>query len=101
MDGLINNMRLISAGKFLMGANGWGEFESPVHEVYVDDFLIDETPVTNQEFEKFIEQTGYCPTAEVNGFAYGYENAEMKKIEGLSWKNYYTEERANHPVVLV
>lgn len=97
----IDNMHLIPAGKFLMGANGWGEFESPVHEIYLDNFLIDETHVTNFQFSEFVSQANYKTTAEINDFAMGYENGEMKKIPGLYWKSYYTEERQNHPVVLV
>ena len=50
-----SNMRLIPAGVFQMGSEGWGEFESPIHEVYVDEFLIDEAPVTNQNFADFIK----------------------------------------------
>jgi formylglycine-generating enzyme len=95
------DMRLISAGHFLMGANGWGEFEAPVHEVYLDDFYMDETPVTNQQFANFIEETKYTTTAETKGFAQGYEHSELKRITGLSWRSYFTSERENHPVVLV
>ena len=36
----------------------------PVHEVQVDAFWIDETEVTNREFAKFIEETGYKTFAE-------------------------------------
>jgi formylglycine-generating enzyme len=94
-------MKLIPVGTFLMGSEGWGEFEGPIHEVYVDDFLIDETSVTNLEFSKFVTQTNYTTDAEIKGSAMGYENSEMKEISGLHWKTYFTKERANHPVVLV
>jgi formylglycine-generating enzyme len=94
-------MRLIPAGRFLMGADDWGEFEGPVHEVFVDDFLIDETPVTNTRFARFVEETKYKTTAEQTGFAPGYENGIMKELKGLNWRAYYSKERANHPVVLV
>jgi formylglycine-generating enzyme len=94
-------MKLIPQGKFLMGSEGWGEFESPIHEVFVDDFMIDETSVTNLEFSKFVTETNYKTTAEQKGFAMGYENGEMKEIAGLNWKSYSTIERQNHPVVLI
>ena len=94
-------MTLIPAGKFLMGSQGWGEFEGPIHEVHIDDFLIDKSPVTNHEFAQFVNQTKYKTTAETNGLATGYENGEMKVILGLCWKSYYNEERKDHPVVLV
>jgi len=95
------NMQLIPSGKFLMGSEGWGQFESPVHEVFIDEFLMDETPVTNFQFAEFVKQTAFKTTAEEKGFASGYENGVMKDIKGLSWKSYFTEERKNHPVVLV
>lgn len=38
--------------------------EKPAHEVYVDGFFIDATEVTNAQFEKFIEATGYITLAE-------------------------------------
>jgi formylglycine-generating enzyme len=94
-------MKLIPAGKFLMGSEGWGEFESPIHEVYIDDFLIDETSVTNSEFSKFVNETNYVTDAERKGSAMGYENGEMKEILELSWKTYSIEQRGHHPVVLV
>lgn len=94
-------MRLIPSGKFLMGSEGWGQFESPIHEVFVDEFLMDETPVTNLQFAEFVKQSGYKTSAELKGFASGYENGEMREIKDLSWKTYFTDERKNHPVVLV
>ena len=100
-DRFNNSMRLIPAGKFIMGAEGWGEFESPIHEVFIDDFLMDETHVTNWQFAEFVKQTGYKTTAEKIGKANGYENGIMKEIEGLNWKSYATKSRHNHPVVLV
>jgi formylglycine-generating enzyme len=94
-------MKFIPAGKFLMGSEGWGEYEGPIHEVFVDDFLIDETAVTNLEFSKFVKETDYKTDAELKGSAMGYENGTMKEIVGLCWKSYFNEERTNHPVVLV
>jgi formylglycine-generating enzyme required for sulfatase activity len=36
----------------------------PIHRVYVDSFWMDETDVTNAEFEKFVKATGYITVAE-------------------------------------
>ena len=36
----------------------------PVHRVYVDGFYMDETEVTNAEFAKFVNATGYVTIAE-------------------------------------
>ena len=38
--------------------------ETPAHEVEVDGFWIDETEVTNAQFAKFVEMTGYVTFAE-------------------------------------
>jgi len=37
----------------------------PVHRVYVDGFRMDKTDVTNDEFEKFVNATGYKTLAEI------------------------------------
>jgi formylglycine-generating enzyme required for sulfatase activity len=36
----------------------------PIHRVYVDGFWMDRTEVTNEEFAKFVEATGYVTMAE-------------------------------------
>jgi sulfatase modifying factor 1 len=36
----------------------------PIHRVYVDGFWMDPTEVTNQQFEKFVNATGYLTVAE-------------------------------------
>jgi sulfatase modifying factor 1 len=42
---------------------GWAD-EKPAHRVRVDGFWMDETDVTNAQFRKFVEATGYVTTAE-------------------------------------
>jgi formylglycine-generating enzyme len=37
----------------------------PVHRVYVDGFWMDKTDVTNDQFEKFVQATGYKTLAEI------------------------------------
>src|SRR5258708_37445934 len=56
----------IRGGEFTMGTDsdlGWPE-EKPVHRVRVEAFWMDETDVTNAQFRKFVEATGYVTTAE-------------------------------------
>jgi len=36
----------------------------PIHRVYVDGFWMDETDVTNEQFEQFVRATGYVTVAE-------------------------------------
>lgn len=56
----------IPGGSFLMGSTDplARRDEQPVHRVTVDGFWMDETEVTNAQFRKFIETTGYVTTAE-------------------------------------
>jgi formylglycine-generating enzyme required for sulfatase activity len=56
----------IPGGTFLMGTNDKESFpnERPAHLVQVQGFWIDEHDVTNVEFSKFVEATGYVTTAE-------------------------------------
>ncbi|KAA9148913.1 ergothioneine biosynthesis protein EgtB [Amycolatopsis acidicola] len=52
----------VPAGAFLMGTSvePWSlDNERPAHEVWVDGFLIDTTPVTNAEYVRFLEAGGY------------------------------------------
>jgi sulfatase modifying factor 1 len=56
----------IPRGTFLMGTNDKESFlnERPAHLVQVQGFWIDQHDVTNAEFSKFVEATGYVTTAE-------------------------------------
>lgn len=56
----------IPGGEFTMGSElpGTRRNEQPAHKVIVDGFWIDAHNVTNTEFRKFVEATGYRTTAE-------------------------------------
>ena len=60
-DGMI----FIPGGTFRMGSDKHYPEEAPVHRVTVDGFWIDRTPVTNREFRKFVNATGYVTFAEI------------------------------------
>jgi sulfatase modifying factor 1 len=53
----------IPGGQTLMGSNRSPQ-ESPIHEIAVDGFWMDQTEVTNAQFAKFVEATGYITLAE-------------------------------------
>ena len=62
-----DSMVVILQGIFSMGAsdqNGALNREYPVHKVKVNSFLMDIHEVTNSQFKKFIDETGYVTTAE-------------------------------------
>ncbi len=56
----------ISGGSFMMGGNDalTRADELPVHNVSVNGFWMDIHEVTNQQFQKFVDATGYITTAE-------------------------------------
>ena len=55
----------LSGDKFRMGSDGHYPEEAPVHRVHVDGFFIDLYPVTNRQFRRFVEATGYVTVAEL------------------------------------
>jgi formylglycine-generating enzyme required for sulfatase activity len=57
-------MAWIPPGKFTMGANDGMPDERPLHDVKVKGFWMDRTEVTNDQFARFVEATGYVTTAE-------------------------------------
>jgi sulfatase modifying factor 1 len=57
-------MRHVPGGTFTMGSEDFYPEERPVHDVSVDEFWIDEHPVTAAEFRRFVRETGYVTLAE-------------------------------------
>ena len=58
-------MAWIPGGAFRMGSDKHYAEEAPVHQVTVDAFWIDRTPVTNREFREFVRATGHVTFAEI------------------------------------
>ncbi len=65
-DTSVTGMVFIPGGDFMMGADNTqaSSDEYPKHAVHVDPFWMDETEVTNAQFKKFIDATGYITIAE-------------------------------------
>jgi formylglycine-generating enzyme required for sulfatase activity len=57
-------MRWIEPGSFTMGSDRHYPEERPARLVSSDGFWIDEAPVTNRWFARFVEETGYVTAAE-------------------------------------
>src|SRR5580700_11837147 len=68
-------MIFIGGGTFRMGSDRHYPEEAPVHSVSVAGFWIDRTPVTNREFRKFVNDTGYVTFAEIKPDADDYPGA--------------------------
>jgi sulfatase modifying factor 1 len=104
-------MVLIPAGEFTMGSpKGAGNAdEQPQHKVYVDAFYIDIYPTTNQEFQKFVDATGYVTDAEKNGGGYIFSIASVPAFvltASANWKDTNGDKKRiltkmNNPVVQV
>ncbi|MGL6097733.1 MAG: formylglycine-generating enzyme family protein [Fimbriiglobus sp.] len=62
-DGMVH----IPSGEFVMGTAGEtpNRHEQPAHAVKLDGFWMDQHEVTNADFRKFVEATGYVTTAEI------------------------------------
>lgn len=65
-DTSLTGMVLIPAGSFEMGGDNAqaSTDEYPKHTVSIDSFYMDVMEVTNEQFQKFINATGYITTAE-------------------------------------
>lgn len=126
-SGSTDGMRRLAGGSFQMGnERDYGfpaDGEDPVHEVTLSPFHIDETTVTNEQFNLFINQTGYKTEAEQFGWSFVFHGllspkqlAKVKhravgsewwcRIEGATWRNpegpgTHIKKRRDHPVVHV
>ena len=69
------NMARIEGGEFLMGSDHHYPEEAPAHRVRVDGFWIDQFLVTNREFRRFVDETGYRTVAEIAPRAEDYPGA--------------------------
>lgn len=108
-------MVLISEGEFLMGSSDrLSEYnEQPQHKVYLGTYYIDKYEVTNKQFKKFVDETGYVTDAEKTGggFVVKAGNLFMKKetwvqSSSATWKDPLgngkgISDKMDHPVIQV
>ena len=76
MDSAGMAMRPVPGGAFLMGSDRHYPEEGPARRIAVDPFWIDETPVTNAEFARFVAATGHVTLAETAPSLADYPNAD-------------------------
>lgn len=122
-DGMVR----VPGGTFTMGTDDDVGFpqdgEGPAREVHVDPFYVDRTAVTNGDFARFVQDTGYTTEAEEFGWSYVFgdllpeENEEYVidsvgsapwwvGVRGASWlrpegPGTHVKDRLDHPVVHV
>jgi ergothioneine biosynthesis protein EgtB len=81
----MEEMQMVPAGPFLMGSNHRSttlDNERPQHEIEVGEYLIDRSPVTNQEFLQFV-------------IAGGYDSPQWWNPEGWQWR---AQHQVHHPL---
>src|SRR3984885_4745367 len=70
-----DGMLYVPGGTYRMGSDRHYPEEAPVHRVAVDGFWMDRTPVTNRQFRKFVNATGYVTYAEITPELKDYPDA--------------------------
>ncbi|MCJ8329026.1 MAG: formylglycine-generating enzyme family protein [Lentisphaeria bacterium] len=96
--GSTDGMLKLDACTFLMGTESdeaWeSDGEGPIRDVQIKEFYLDETAVTNRQFEKFIKETGFKTEAETFGWSYVFHTQIPKSkqatlvkdtVAGLQW----------------
>ncbi len=74
------NMVWIPGGSFLMGSDAHYPEEAPAHHATVDGFWMDKFTVTNAQFTRFVEQTGYVTSAERAPNPADYPGAQVEML---------------------
>jgi formylglycine-generating enzyme len=69
-------MAWVPGGTYLMGSDAFYPEEGPVHPVTVDGFWMDKHLVTNGEFARFVDATGYVTVAERTANPADYPEAD-------------------------
>src|ERR1700688_4544876 len=72
---LFHHMGKPPGGAFLMGSDRHYAEEAPAHRVMVAPFWMDRMPVTNREFRRFVDATGYVTDAEIAPSSNDYPGA--------------------------
>lgn len=100
-------MVLFEGGKFLMGSEAGLPNEKPVHEVKIDPYYIDKTPVTVAQFRNFVKTTGFETDAEKFGDSgvFNLEKQTWELLPGANWRKPFgpsgPDAEDNHPVTHV
>ena len=119
-------MTRLDGGAFLMGTDSDAGFpddgEGPIRRVELDPFYIGATAVTNQQFGRFVKETGYRTEAEAFGWSFVFHlfaSPEIREecgspvdtpwwlaVEGVTWRapagpGSSSGARQNYPVVHV
>jgi len=93
-DGM--TMVYVPEGEFIMGSNKGLSDEKPIHVVYLDNFWIDLTEVTNAMFARFLNEVGNQKEGGANWLENADEDAGISQADGTWWAD---AGFGDHPVV--
>jgi serine/threonine-protein kinase len=79
-------MVYVAGGELRLGRDNGEENERPSHLVTVKPFFIDQTEVTNEQYQKFIEATGHAPPPAWQGPRFP-EGAEKLPVTDVTWED--------------
>ena len=71
---------LVQGGEFRMGSDRFYPEEGPVRTVQVRDLWVDEHPVTNAAFRRFVKDTGHVTVAERSPDAQDFPDADPRDL---------------------
>jgi formylglycine-generating enzyme required for sulfatase activity len=101
----------IPTGQTTLGSDGRidrdaEEDEKPQHSIDVDEYLIGKYPVTVEQFNIFIQQTGYTTYAENTGTGYALVKVEWRWTKEADWNHPHgpassIAEKNKHPVTQI
>ncbi len=105
---LIPELALVPSGDFLMGSDDAEGDERPVHRVHIDDFYVGVQPVTNEEYARFVRDSGHrapavyeLPIVVTAGGADRERTFRQTSVPYV-WADFDPpRDRADHPVTLV
>jgi formylglycine-generating enzyme len=78
-------MVLVPGGDYTIGSADGDPDEQPVHHVRLDPFYLDTREVTNGEFARFVETTGYRAEGDWQTFARAGE--EQHPVVSVTWND--------------
>ena len=100
----------IPAGPFLYGSVDSDKMardnEKPQRTVDLPEYWIGRTPVTNDQFARFVRATGHKTTAEREGSGFAWTGSRWEGVKGADWlhpggPSTSSSGKGNHPVVQV